>query len=141
MLVTHRSTNFGLDKQHFLGDGVVTGYGTIDGRLIYVYTQDFTVMGGSAAEAHAQKICKIMDMAMKMEHPLLASAIVGVHVFKKGCLFRKAAADIFTETPVASSHNYLPSWAPVLVGRGLFTCPYRLYYDGRKHLLYVCNRP
>ena len=57
MLVTHRSTNFGLDKQKFLGDGVVTGYGTVNGRLVYVFAQDFTVLGGSLAEAHAQNIC------------------------------------------------------------------------------------
>ena len=55
MLVKHRSTNFGLDKQQFLGDGVVTGYGHIDGRLVYVFSQDFTVLGGSLAEAHAKK--------------------------------------------------------------------------------------
>ena len=61
MLVKHRSTNFGLDKQQFLGDGVVTGYGRIDGRLVYVFSQDFTVLGGSLAEAHAKKICRIMD--------------------------------------------------------------------------------
>ena len=71
MLVTHRSTNFGLDKQQFLGDGVVTGYGSIDGRLVYVYAQDFTVMGGSLAEAHAEKICKIMDMAIKNGSPII----------------------------------------------------------------------
>ena len=57
MLVTHRSTNFGLDKQKFLGDGVVTGYGKVNGRLVYVFSQDFTVLGGSLAEAHAEKIC------------------------------------------------------------------------------------
>ena len=67
-LVTHRSTNFGLDKTKFLGDGVITGYGTINKRLIYIYSQDFTVLGGSLAEAHAKKICNIMDLAMKMAH-------------------------------------------------------------------------
>ena len=56
MLVTHRSKHFGLDKQTFLGDGVITGYGTIDGRLVYVFSQDFTVLGGSLAEAHAEQI-------------------------------------------------------------------------------------
>ena len=71
MMVSHRSTNFGLDKQHFLGDGVITGFGTIEGRLVYVYAQDFTVMGGSLAEAHAEKICKIMDMAMKNGAPII----------------------------------------------------------------------
>ena len=70
-LVTHRSTNFGLDKTKFLGDGVITGYGTINNRLIYVYSQDFTVLGGSLAEAHAQKICNIMDLAMKNGVPII----------------------------------------------------------------------
>ena len=65
-LVTHRSVLFGLDKQVFYGDGVVTGYGNINGRLVYVFSQDFTVLGGSLAEAHAEKIVKIMDMAKKM---------------------------------------------------------------------------
>ena len=67
-LVTHRSTNFGLDKQRFLGDGVVTGYGKVNGRQVYVFSQDFTVLGGSLAEAHAAKICKSMDMAMETVH-------------------------------------------------------------------------
>ena len=66
MFVRHRSTNFGMDKKSFLGDGVVTGYGTIDGRLVYVFAQDFTVFGGSLSETMALKICKVMDMAMKM---------------------------------------------------------------------------
>src|SRR4051812_4773823 len=63
--VTHRSTDFGLDQQVFPGDGVVTGSGRIDGRLVYVFSQDFTVFGGSLSEAHAEKICKIMDLALK----------------------------------------------------------------------------
>ena len=62
-LVTHRSTNFGLDKTKFLGDGVITGYGTINNRLVYIYSQDFTVLGGSLAEAHAQKIGNIMAVS------------------------------------------------------------------------------
>ena len=70
-LVMHRSTNFGLDKKKFLGDGVVTGYGTVNGRLTYVFSQDFTVLGGSLAEAHAEKICKIMDLALKNGAPVI----------------------------------------------------------------------
>ena len=62
--VTHRSTDFGLDQQIYPGDGVVTGYGRIDGRLVYVFSQDFTVFGGSLSEAHAEKICKVMDLAL-----------------------------------------------------------------------------
>jgi len=64
MMVTHRSSDFGLEKEQYLGDGVVTGYGTINGRLVYVFSQDFTVFGGSLSSVHAQKVCKIMDQAM-----------------------------------------------------------------------------
>ena len=71
MFVTHRCTNFGMNKTTFLGDGVVTGYGTIDGRLVYVFAQDFTVFGGSLSETLALKICKIMDQAMKMGAPVI----------------------------------------------------------------------
>ena len=71
MFVRHRCTNFGQEKKSYLGDGVVTGYGTIDGRLVYVFAQDFTVFGGSLSETMAQKICKIMDMAMKMGAPVI----------------------------------------------------------------------
>src|SRR5690349_12670032 len=71
MFVTHRSTDFGLDEQKIPGDGVVTGYGQVDGRLIYVFSQDFTVFGGSLSEAHAEKICKIMDLAMKNGAPVI----------------------------------------------------------------------
>src|SRR5574344_649404 len=71
MFVHHRCTNFGMEKQHFDGDGVVTGQGTIDGRLVYVFAQDFTVSGGSLGEAMAQKICKVMDMATKNGAPCI----------------------------------------------------------------------
>ena len=71
MLVTHRSNLFGLDKKHFLGDGVVTGYGTVNGRLVYVFSQDFTVLGGSLAEAHAEKICRVMDLALDNGAPVI----------------------------------------------------------------------
>ena len=69
--VEHRCTNFGLDKTTFLGDGVVTGYGTIDGRIVYVFSQDFTVMGGSLGEMHAQKICKVLDLALTNGAPCI----------------------------------------------------------------------
>src|ERR1051326_2920628 len=70
-LVEHRSYDFGLEKQKFPGDGVVTGTGTIDGRLVFVFSQDFSVFGGSLSEAHAEKICKIMDMALKVGAPVI----------------------------------------------------------------------
>ncbi|MDX1761927.1 MAG: carboxyl transferase domain-containing protein, partial [Christiangramia sp.] len=71
MFVTHRCSNFGMQKNKVLGDGVVTGHGTIDGRVVYVFSQDFTVFGGSLSETFAQKICKVMDMAMKAGAPLI----------------------------------------------------------------------
>src|SRR4051794_21418470 len=69
--VTHRATAFGLDDEHYYGDGVVTGYGQIDGRLVYVFSQDFTVFGGSLSETHGAKICKVMDLAMQNGAPLV----------------------------------------------------------------------
>ena len=71
MYVEHNATDFGMDKQRIPGDGVVTGSGTINGRLVYVFSQDFTVFGGSLSERHAQKICKVMDNAMKVGAPVI----------------------------------------------------------------------
>jgi len=82
--VEHRSVEFGLDKMKMPADGVITGYATIDGRPVYLYSQDFTVMGGSLGEMHAKKITKIMDMAMKTGCPSFASTI------REGQGFRKA---------------------------------------------------
>src|SRR5437660_4213787 len=70
-LVEHRSVDFGLDKQKYPGDGVVTGHGLIDGRKVFVFAQDFTVFGGSLSETHAEKICKVMDLAMKVGTPII----------------------------------------------------------------------
>src|ERR1700736_3990161 len=69
--VSHRSTSFGLENEHYYGDGVVTGYGHIDGRLVYVFSQDFTVFGGSLSETHGEKICKVMDLAIKNGAPII----------------------------------------------------------------------
>lgn len=102
MLVTHRSTNFGLDNQQFLGDGVVTGYGTINGRLVYVYAQDFTVMGGSLAEAHAEKICKVMDLAMKNGAPIIGLNDSGGARIQEGVVSLGGYADIFYRNTRAS---------------------------------------
>ncbi len=102
MLVTHRSVNFGLDKQKFLGDGVVTGYGTINGRLVYVFSQDFTVLGGSLAEAHAQKICRIMDLAMKNGAPVIGLNDSGGARIQEGVVSLGGYADIFYRNTLAS---------------------------------------
>jgi propionyl-CoA carboxylase beta chain len=101
-LVTHRSTLFGLDKQQFLGDGVVTGYGTIGGRLVYVFSQDFTVLGGSLAEAHAEKIVKIMDLAMKNGAPVIGLNDSGGARIQEGVVSLGGYADIFYRNTIAS---------------------------------------
>ena len=101
-LVTHRSTNFGLERQKFLGDGVVTGYGTINGRLVYVFSQDFTVLGGSLAEAHAEKICKIMDLAVENGAPVIGLNDSGGARIQEGVVSLGGYADIFYRNTLSS---------------------------------------
>ena len=100
--VTHRSSNFGLDKQKILGDGVVTGYGTVNGRLVYVFSQDFTVLGGSLAEAYAQKICRIMDLAMQNGAPVVGINDSGGARIQEGVVSLAGYADIFYRNTLAS---------------------------------------
>lgn len=102
MFVTHRCTNFGMEKTKFLGDGVVTGQGTVDGRLIFVFSQDFTVFGGSLSETFAQKICKIMDMAMKMGAPVIGLNDSGGARIQEGVTALAGYAEIFERNILAS---------------------------------------
>ena len=102
MFVTHRSTNFGLENQKFLGDGVVTGFGTIDARLVYVFSQDFTVFGGSLSETYAQKICKVMDMAMKMGAPIIGINDSGGARIQEGVTSLAGYAEVFQRNIMAS---------------------------------------
>ncbi|WP_430810951.1 MULTISPECIES: acyl-CoA carboxylase subunit beta [unclassified Carboxylicivirga] len=102
MFVTHRCTNFGMEKNKFLGDGVVTGHGTIDGRVVYVYAQDFTVFGGSLSETMAQKICKIMDMAMKVGAPVIGINDSGGARIQEGVTSLAGYAEIFERNILAS---------------------------------------
>lgn len=102
MFVTHRCTNFGLDKQKFLGDGVITGQGTIDGRIVFVFAQDFTVFGGSLSETFAQKICKIMDMAMKVGAPVIGINDSGGARIQEGVTSLAGYAEIFQRNILAS---------------------------------------
>ncbi len=102
MFVTHRCSNFDMDKSHFLGDGVVTGHGTIDGRLVYVYSQDFTVFGGSLSETFAQKICKVMDMAMKVGAPIIGINDSGGARIQEGVNSLAGYAEIFQRNIMAS---------------------------------------
>lgn len=100
--VTHRATDFELDKEKYLGDGVVTGFGTVNGKLIYVYSQDFTVFGGSLSETHAEKICRIMDLAMQNGAPLIGLNDSGGARIQEGVVSLGGYADIFYRNTLAS---------------------------------------
>ena len=100
--VQHRTHDFNLDKQKFMSDSVVTGWGTIDGRLVYVFSQDFTVFGGSLGEVHAEKICKIMDMAMKSGAPMIGLNDSGGARIQEGVVALGGYADIFLRNTLAS---------------------------------------
>ena len=102
MFVKHRCTNFGIDKESYFGDGVVTGYGTIDGRLVYVFSQDFTVFGGSLSETFAAKICKVMDMAMKNGAPLIGINDSGGARIQEGVNSLSGYTEIFQRNILAS---------------------------------------
>ena len=102
MLVKHRANDFGLDKEHYLGDGVVTGHGTIAGRPVYVFSQDFTVFGGSLSETHAEKIVKIMDLAMKNGVPVIGLNDSGGARIQEGVVSLAGYADIFYRNTLAS---------------------------------------
>ncbi|WP_462317358.1 carboxyl transferase domain-containing protein, partial [Marinilabilia sp.] len=102
MFVTHRCTNFGMEKKKIMGDGVVTGHGTIDGRVVYVFAQDFTVFGGSLSETFAQKICKVMDMAMKVGAPVIGINDSGGARIQEGVTSLAGYAEIFERNILAS---------------------------------------
>lgn len=100
--VEHRATDFGIENEIYLGDGVVTGYGSIHGRLVYVFSQDFTVFGGSLSETHAEKICKIMDLALKNGAPLIGLNDSGGARIQEGVQSLGGYADIFYRNTIAS---------------------------------------
>jgi propionyl-CoA carboxylase beta chain len=100
--VTHRASDFGLDQERYLGDGVVTGHGQIDGRTVFVFSQDFTVFGGSLSEAHAEKICKVMDLAMKVGAPIIGLNDSGGARIQEGVVSLGGYADIFLRNTMAS---------------------------------------
>ncbi|GGD25252.1 acyl-CoA carboxylase subunit beta [Flavobacterium orientale] len=94
-LVTHRTTDFGMEKEQYYGDGVITGYGTVNGRLVFVFAQDFTVFGGALSETHAEKICKVMDMALKTGAPMIGLNDSGGARIQEGVRSLGGYADIF----------------------------------------------
>ena len=112
MFVTHRTTGFGMEEQRILGDGVVTGYGRVDDRLVFVFSQDFTVFGGSLSEAHAEKICKLMDMAMKVGAPVIGLNDSGGARIQEGVVSLGGYADIFLRNTLAS--GVIPQISAVL---------------------------
>lgn len=111
-LVKHRSANFGLDKKRPDGDGVVTGHGTIDGRTVYVFAQDFTVFGGALGEAHAEKICKVMDMAAKTGCPVIGLNDSGGARIQEGVVSLGGYAEIFYRN--VSSSGVIPQFSLIL---------------------------
>ena len=102
MFKTHRSTDFGMDKSKPYGDGVITGWGTINGRMVYVFSQDFTVLGGSVSATHAQKICKIMDMAMQNGAPVIGINDSGGARIQEGVDSLAGYGDVFERNIMAS---------------------------------------
>jgi acetyl-CoA carboxylase carboxyltransferase component len=102
MFVTHRTVGFGMEEQKYLGDSVVTGWGQIDGRLVYVFSQDFTVFGGSLGEVHAEKVCKVMDLAMKNGAPLIGLNDSGGARIQEGVVSLAAYAYVFLRNVLAS---------------------------------------
>ncbi len=102
MFVTHRTTGFGMEEKRYLSDSVVSGWGTITGRLVYVFSQDFTVFGGSLGEVHAEKVCKIMDLAMKNGAPVIGLNDSGGARIQEGVVSLGAYADIFVRNTLAS---------------------------------------
>src|SRR5882762_3963283 len=101
-LVVHRSQDFGMDQQLYPGDGVVTGHGLVDGRKVFVFAQDFTVFGGSLSETHAEKICKVMDLAMKVGAPIIGLNDSGGARIQEGVVSLGGYADIFLRNTLAS---------------------------------------
>jgi len=102
MFVTHRSHDFGLENEQYLSDGVITGHGTIDGRVVYIFSQDFTVFGGSLSETFAQKVCKVMDQAMKVGAPLIGINDSGGARIQEGVKSLAGYAEIFQRNIMAS---------------------------------------
>src|SRR3954471_23041355 len=102
MFVEHRSVDFGMAEQRVPGDGVVTGYGTVNGRLVFIFSQDFTVFGGSLSEAHAEKICKVMDQAMKVGAPVIGLNDSGGARIQEGVASLAGYAEVFQRNIMAS---------------------------------------
>ena len=142
MFKLHRCTNFGMEKKQYLGDGVVTGSGTIDGRLVYVFAQDFTVNGGSLSETMAEKICKVMDQAMKMGAPCIGINDSGGARIQEGINALGGYANIFQrniDIYRMGQHNFR-HFRSVCRRSGIFPGTDRFHPDDGEYLLYVPHR-
>jgi propionyl-CoA carboxylase beta chain len=140
--VTHRTSDFNLDRQKYLGDSVITGWGTIEDRLVYIFSQDFTVFGGSLGEVHSEKICKIMDMALKNGAPVIGLNDSGGARIQEGVVSLGGYADIFLRNTLVS--GVIPTDQcdyGSMCGRScLLTCADRFYYHGSQIVLHVHHR-
>jgi hypothetical protein len=137
-LVTHRCNDFGMAEQKFYGDGFITGYGRIEGRLVFLFAQDFTVFGGSLSEANAGKIVKIMDLAAKMGAPVIGLNDSGGARIQEGVMSLAGYADISTQHALQRRRAAdLGNHGAVRGRRRLFAGDYRLHPDGRQDLVHV----
>ena len=142
MFVEHRSHDFGIDEHRVPGDGVVTGYGTVNGRLVFVFSQDFTVFGGSLSEAHAEKICKIMDQAMNVGAPVIGLNDSGGARIQDGVASLAGYAEVFERNVLGLGRGAadLADHGPVRRRRGLFAGDDRFHLHGQGHLVHVRDR-
>jgi len=136
--VTHRATDFGLAEQKVLGDGVVTGWGRVEGRLVYVFSQDFTVFGGALSEAHAEKICKVMDLAVQNGAPIVGLNDSGARASRRASRHSAATPTSFSATrwPRASCADQRDPRSLRRRG-GLQSRDHRLHLHGARHLVHV----
>ena len=143
MFVEHRSSDFGMEKQKIPGDGVVTGWGTVNGRAVYLFSKDFTVFGGSLSEAHAQKIMKVQDMAMKARCPIIGLFDAGGARIQEGVAALGGYGEVFKRNVLAS--GVIPQiqrhHGPLRRRRRLFAGHDRFHLHGARHLLHVRHRP
>jgi propionyl-CoA carboxylase beta chain len=139
--VTHRATDFGMAEKRFPGDGIVTGYGRIDGRTVFVFAQDFTVFGGSLSEANAAKVVRLMDTAMKVGAPIIGLNDSGGARIQEGVVSLAGYADIFLRNTMAS--GVVPQISAILGpcagGGGVFAGDYGLHSDGGQDVVHVCD--
>ena len=123
IFVEHRCTDFGMEENKVPGDGVVIGYGTINGRLVFVYSQDFTVFGGSLSETHAEKICKVMDQAMKVGAPIIGINDSGGARIQEGVASLGGYAEVFQRNVMAS--GVIPQLSLIMgpcAGGAVYSC-------------------